>query len=142
MQCTVQDSSRLSQMQTDASADGFGAALSQPRLDDSVRPINCIICVTLRNETYWDPLELEGGVITRGMKQFRKYFFHAPFHVYTNYGLFEQLAKIGEYHPRVQRWLNFLTAHQYTIEHRPGMSNENADRLAQTQTASDFSPAY
>ena len=74
----------------------------------------------------------------------RQYLFHVPFHIYTDHGALEQLAKVGEQNPRVQRWLEFLTAYQYTVKHRPGKTNGTADllsRLPLPPTAVDFSPA-
>ena len=103
----VQDGSRLSQLHTDASLEGFGAVLNQPQLDVSVRPIPYISRSTLPNEVNWSPLELEGGAITWAIKRLRQYLFQVPFQIYTDHGVHEQLAKVGEHNPRVQRWLEF-----------------------------------
>lgn len=37
---------------------------------------------------------------------------------------------MGDDSPRVQRWLEFLTAYQYTLKHLPSSSNSNADLLS------------
>lgn len=61
-----------------------------------------------------------------------------------DHGAPEQLAKVGEDDPRVQRWLEFLTAHQYAVRHRRRGTNRNAkilSRLPLPSTAVDLSPA-
>ena len=42
----------------------------------------------------------------------------------------ESLAKVAEHNPRVQRWLEFLTAYHYTLEYCKGSANGNADFLS------------
>ena len=85
--------------------------LNQPQLDGSVRPIPYVSRATLSNEVNWSPIELEGGAITWAIKRLRRYLFQVPFQIYTDHGALEQLAKVGEHNPRVQRWLEFLTAY-------------------------------
>ena len=82
----VQNGSRLFQLYTDASLEGFGAVLNQPQLDGSVRPILYISRATLPNEVNWNALALEGGAITWAIKRLRQYLFQVPFQIYTNHG--------------------------------------------------------
>ena len=95
--------------------------LSQPQLFGSVRPILFISRATLPNEVNWSPLEFEDGAVTWATKnRLRQNLFQVSFQVYTDHGALEQLAMVGEYDPRMQRWLQILTAYQYTVKHRPG----------------------
>ena len=47
----------------------------------------------------------------------------------------ESLSKVSEHNPRVQRWIEFLEAHSYTLEYRRGASNGNADMLSRLPIA-------
>ena len=42
----------------------------------------------------------------------------------------ESLAKVAEHNPQVQKWLEFLAAYHYTLEHRKGSANGNTDFLS------------
>ena len=52
------------------------------------------------------------------------------FRIFSDYKALEILAKVAKRNPRVQRWLEFLTACQYTLEYRKGSANSNADFLS------------
>ena len=51
------------------------------------------------------------------------------FSIFSDHKAFESLDKIAEHNPRVQRWLEFLTTYNYTLEYRKGSANGNADFL-------------
>ena len=40
------------------------------------------------------------------------------------------MGKVGNHNARVQQWLEFLTAFDYTLEHRKGSASGNADFLS------------
>ena len=42
----------------------------------------------------------------------------------------ESIDKVGDHNARVQRWLEFLTVFDYTLEYRKGNANGNADFLS------------
>ena len=42
----------------------------------------------------------------------------------------ESIGKVGNHNARVQRWLEFLTAIDYTLDYRKGSANGNADFLS------------
>ena len=49
---------------------------------------------------------------------------------------------MGERHPRIMRWLEFLASYDYTLKYRKGCDNGNADflsRLPQPVTSQDLS---
>ena len=45
------------------------------------------------------------------------------FRIFSDYKALEILAKVAKRNPRVQRWLEFLTAYCYTLEYRKGSAN-------------------
>ena len=51
------------------------------------------------------------------------------FRCFLDHKALESLDKIAEHNPRVQRWLEFLTTYNYTLEYRKGSANGNADFL-------------
>ena len=114
----------------DASVDDFGATLEQEQKDDSIRPIVSISRATLESERQWTPLDLEAGSIVWSLKRFRCYLWGATFHIFSDHKALESLAKVVEHNPRVQRWLEFLTAYRCTLEYRKGCVNGDADFLS------------
>ena len=110
------DGSRPFRLYCDACRDGFGATLEQQQEDGSVRPITFLSRVKLQKERNWIVLELEVGAIVWAIKCLRPYFFSIPFVIYTDHQALESLNKVGEHHPRVQRWLEFLNAYQFHFE--------------------------
>ena len=54
----------------------------------------------------------------------------------------ESIGKVGNHNTRVQKWFEFLTAFDYTLEFRKGSANGNVDflsRLLQHATDHDRS---
>ena len=49
------------------------------------------------------------------------------FSYFLGHTALENLDKIAEHNPRMQRWLKFLTAYNYTVEYRKGIANGDAD---------------
>ena len=64
------------------------------------------------------------------IKRLRPYFYRIPFVIFSDHKALESLDKVGEHHPRVQRWLEFLNAYQYELVYRKGESNGTADFLS------------
>ncbi len=126
----VADNSRPFRLYCDASLDGFGATLEQEQPDGSVRPILYISRATLDSERSWTPLDLEAGSIVWAIKRLRGHLWSTKFRVYSDHKALENIAKVGEHNARVRRWLEFLSAYDYTLEYRKGTANGNADFLS------------
>ncbi|CAB1104650.1 unnamed protein product [Ectocarpus sp. CCAP 1310/34] len=126
----VSDGSRPFRLYCDASRDGFGGTLEQEQPDGSIRPIVFISRATLDSERHWTPLDLEAGSIVWSIKRLRGYLWGTKFRIFTDHKSLEHFAKVGENNARVQRWLEFLTAYNYTLEYRKGSANGNADFLS------------
>ena len=138
----VIDKSRPSRLHCDASTDGLGATLEQEQPDGSIRPIVYISRATLSNEQNWTPMELEAGCVVWSVRRLRRYLFSAIFLIFTDHECLQQISKIGESKPGIQRWMEFLSAYNYRLSYRRGRDNANADflpRLPIPPTAEDIS---
>ena len=138
----VIDKSRPFRLDCDASTDGLGATLEQEQIDGSVRPIVYISRATLANERNWAPMELEAGCVVWSIRHLRRYLFSVFFLIFIDHEFLQQISKIRESKPHIQRWMEFLSAYNYRLSYRRGRDNANADflsRLPILPTADDIS---
>ncbi|CAB1101426.1 unnamed protein product [Ectocarpus sp. CCAP 1310/34] len=98
--------------------------------DGSILPIIFISRATLDSVCHWTPLNLEAGSIVWSIKRLRGYLWGTKFRIFTDRKSLEHFAKVRENNARVQRWLEFLTAYNYTLKYRKGSANCNADFLS------------
>ena len=89
----------------------------------------------LDSERHWTPLDLEAGSIVWAFKRLRGYLWGTKFRIISNHKALESISKEGNHDARVQRWLEFLTTFDYTLEHRKGSANGNADFLSRLPEA-------
>ena len=101
----------------DACIDGFGAALEQKQTDGSTNPFAYISRATLDSERHWTPLDLEAGSIVWALKRLRGYLWGTKSRIFSARKALESIGKVGNHNTRVQRWLEFLTAFDYTLEY-------------------------
>ena len=76
------------------------------------------------------------------LKRCRGYLWGTKFCIFSDHKALEIIGKVGNHNARVQRWLEFLTAFDYTIEYRKRSTNGNADflsRLSEPATEHDRS---
>ena len=140
----VIDTSRPFRLHCDASTAGLGATLEQEQPDGSIRPIVYISRATLDNEQNWTPMELEAGCVVWSIRRLRRYLFGVYFLVFTDHQCLQQICKIGETKPRIQRWMEFLSVYNFRLSYRRGQENANADflsRLPLPPIADDISGA-
>ena len=114
----------------DASTDGFRAAIEQEQMDGSNGPMAYISRATLDSERHWTPLDLEAVIIVWALKRLRGYLWSTKFRIFSDNKALESIHKVGNHNARVQRWLEFLTAFDYTLEYRRESLNGNADFLS------------
>ena len=124
------DSSSPFLLYYDASVYGFGATLEQEPEDQTIRPNVFISRAAIDSERQWTPLDLEAGNIVWIIKRLRGYLWGTNFRFFSDHKALESLNKIAEHSPRVQRWLEFLTTYNYTLEYRKDSANGNADFLS------------
>ena len=115
----VIDTSRPLRLRCDASTAGLGATLEHEQPDGSIRPIVYISRATLDNEQNWTPMELEAGCVVWSIRPHRRYLFGVYFLVFTDHQCLHQICKIGETKPRIQRWMEFLSAYADFLSRLP-----------------------
>ena len=65
-----------------------------------------------------DAAFLEAGSIVRMIKRLRGYLSGTKFRIFSDHKALENIGKVGDYNARVQRWLEYLTAFDYTPDYR------------------------
>ena len=73
---------------------------------------------------------MNAGSIIWALKRFRGYLWGTNFRIFSDRKALESIGKVGNHDTRVQGWLEFLTAFDYTLEYRKGSANGNADFLS------------
>ena len=89
-------------------------------------------------------MELEAGCAVWDIRRLRRYLFGVYFLVFTDHQYLQQICKIGETKPRIQRWMKFLSAYNFRLSYRRGQDNANGDflsRLSLPPIAEDISGA-
>ena len=75
-------------------------------------------------------MELKGGCVVWSIRRLRRYLFGVYFLVFTDHQCLQQICKIGETKPRIQRLMEFLSAYNFRLSYRRGQENANADFLS------------
>ena len=119
-------------LDTDASADGLGAVLSQLQNGEerviaywskSLSSAEKNYCVTRR----------ELLAVVEACKHFKPYLYGRPFRLRTDHASLIWIQRRKDPHHQVARWLEILAEFQYQIEHRKGEKHQNADGLSRRQ---------
>ena len=126
----VIDTSPPFRLHCDASTAGLGATLEQEQPDGSIRPIVYISRATLDNKQNWTPMELEAGCVVWSIRRLRRFLYGLYFLVFTDHQCLQKICKIGETKPRIQRWMDFLSAYNVRLSYRRGEENAKADFLS------------
>jgi transposase InsO family protein len=125
------DSSRPFVLQTDASLDGLGAVLSQVDPVDSAEHPVCFISRQLSAaERNYSATELECLAVIWAVGQLEIYLVDRPFVLETDHSALMWMPTKKFENTRVMRWAIKLQEFQYTVRHRAGKANANADALS------------
>ena len=81
-------------------------------------------------------MELEAGCVVWCIRRLRRYLFGVYFLVFTDHQCLQQICKIGETKPRIQRWMEFLSAYNFRLSYRRGQESANADFLSRLSLTS------
>ena len=73
-------------------------------------------------------MELEAGCVVWSIRRLRRYLFGVYFLVFTDHQCLQQICKIGETKPRIQRCMELLSAYNFRLSYR--QDNANADFLS------------
>jgi hypothetical protein len=117
-------------LQTDASERGVGAVLSQKDSDGVEHPVAYFSRKLLPRESRYATIEKECLAIKLGVHAFRVYLLGRAFVVQTDHRSLEWLNRLKENNARLTRWSLALQPYKFTVIHRAGRDNANADGLS------------
>ena len=117
-------------LQTDASERGVGAVLSQRGSDGVEHPVGYFSRKLLPREARYATIEKECLAIKLGVQAFRVYLLGRTFVVQTDHRSLEWLNRLKENNARLTRWSLSLQPYKFTVVHRAGKDNANADGLS------------
>ena len=124
------DFSKTFVLQTDASNVGIGSVLSQ--VDDSgeEHPVAYASRKLLPRETRYAAVEKECLAVVEGIRSFRAYLEGRHFEVQTDHRFLQYLHRLRDSNGRLSRWSLYLQPFDFSITHRSGHRNGNADGLS------------
>ena len=120
-------------LQTDASSTGLGYVLSQVNFKGEEHPIAFASKKLLPSERNYSAIEREALAIVKGIKHFRTYLEGTTFTIQTDHNPLTHLGNLKDSHGRLARWALSLQPYDFTIVHRSGKLNSNADGLSRDQ---------
>ena len=116
-------------VQTDASNFAIGAILSQNDHAGRDHPIQYLSRKLRQNEIKWNTRDKEAIAIVWALDELRPYLIGKHFVLETDCKNLQWLMK-AEKPQRLVRWAMRLQEYDFTINHRPGKQNGNADALS------------
>jgi hypothetical protein len=116
-------------LQTDASDVGIGAVLKQD-YEDGEHPVAYLSRQYLEAETHYAATEKEALAIVWAIHELRHYLADCSFDVVTDHSALVWMPRMTSTNARVQRWAIQLSSYHFTVYHRKGSANANADALS------------
>ena len=117
-------------LQTDASARGVGAVLSQMSDTGEEHPVGYFSRKLLPREERYSTIEKECLAIRLGVEAFRIYLLGRHFTIQTDHRALEWMERLKENNSRLTRWSLALQPYDFEIHYRSGKDNQNADGLS------------
>jgi hypothetical protein len=116
-------------LQTDASGVGISGILSQ-EVEGETHPVGYVSRQLNKAERNYSPTEWECLAVVWAVGQFEPFLIDKPFTIVTDHSALQWLATKRMDNKRLTRWALALQEYSYTIQHRPGKANANADALS------------
>jgi len=116
-------------LDTDASAKGLGAVLSQ-QINGSEQVIGYASCTLTKAERQYCATQKEMLALVWGIRHFRPYLYGRCFKAWTDHNSLRWLKNFREPEGQVACWLEILAEFDFDILHRPGKQHGNADSLS------------
>lgn len=116
-------------LDTDASAEGIGAVLSQVK-DGREHVVAYYSAKFSRPERNYCVTRKELLAIVKSLEHFHPYLYGAEFTVRTDHAALQWLKTLKAPEGQLARWLGRLEQFNYRIVHRPGRVHSNADSLS------------
>ena len=104
--------------------------LSQLSTDDDLHPVAYFSKKVLPREERYSTIEKVCLAVKLGIKAFRFYLMGCTFTVQTDHRALLWLDRLKDTNLRLTRWSLILQQYQFTVTHRPGSTNGNADALS------------
>ena len=126
-------------LQTDASDQGLGAVLWQPRVGDS-RNMAPVLYASRRlkpAEKNYSTIEKEALAIYWALKKFEVYLYGRQFVLQTDHRPLLHLQNADKLNPRLKRWAVYMSLFPFRAEHIPGPENHLADVLSRRAAPDD-----
>ena len=117
-------------LQTDASARGIGAILTQTNKNEQEHPVAYFSRKIFPRELNYSATEQEGLAVIETCKHFLPYLLGRPFTIVTDHRALTFLSKKESLNGRLARWTDIMRQLEYHIVYRPGKANSNADALS------------
>ena len=118
------------ELHTDASANGFGAALMQRKNDMKFHPVSYFSKRTTDIESRYHSFELETLAVIYALRRFRHYLHGIKFKIVTDCASLRMTLDKKDVSPRIERWAVELMEYDYVLEHRAGTKMQHVDALS------------
>ena len=116
-------------LDTDASATGIGAVLSQ--IHDGVEHVVAFFSRTLTApEKNYCVTRRELLAIVESVRHFHQYLYGSKFTIRSDHSALQWLQNLKDPEGQLARWLARLGQYDYHVRHRPGQQHINADALS------------
>nr|XP_055032771.1 uncharacterized protein LOC129421341 [Misgurnus anguillicaudatus] len=121
-------------LQTDASDTGLGAVLSQGQASEE-HPVIYISRKLTPAEQRYATVEREALAVKWAVLELRYYLLGRHFTLVTDHAPLQWMARAKDTNARVTRWFLALQDFNFTVQHRAGTANANADGLSRIWAA-------